>query len=138
VRNPPGHARSQATKVADGHVCGASASDEISAARGPAFVKCMSSHGWAIARIVPDRSAQTRQAYGQPNVTQSNDDDWLTQNENDTSAEQRQWEQQQTAASDDEQNAIDSANAGYAQAAAQAASDATQAASFAAQMTVGN
>ncbi len=132
VRSPAGHARSQAVKFADGRACGASATHEISAAKTSALVKCMSSYGWAVARIVPDRTAQTLQARNQPTVTHSyddSDDDWETQNENDTVAQQ---------SNDDEQSALDAANAGYAQDAADAAATVAAAASFDAHMTVGN
>jgi hypothetical protein len=66
VRSPPWHARSQAAKLADARACGASASDEVSAAAAPAAVQCMATHGWKVARIIPNKNAQVRQAYNRP------------------------------------------------------------------------
>jgi hypothetical protein len=73
VRMPYGHARSQAAKMADGRACGAS-NDEIPNARFPAFVKCMSARGWAIARIERDPPPDVRQSFDGPGAAASEDD----------------------------------------------------------------
>jgi hypothetical protein len=63
VRSPHGHARSEAAKMADARACGA-VNGEVSNARFPAAVRCMSSHGWAIARIEPDAPAPAQAGGG--------------------------------------------------------------------------
>lgn len=66
VRMPHGHARSQAAKMADFRACGAR-NDEVSNAKFPSLVKCMSSRGWRIARIERDPAS----AAGQPDAPSS-------------------------------------------------------------------
>jgi hypothetical protein len=73
VRMPYGHARSQAAKMADARACGAR-SDEVSNARFPALVRCMSSRGWAIARIERDPPPDVRQSYAGPGAPAAMDD----------------------------------------------------------------
>jgi hypothetical protein len=63
VRSPHGHARSEAAKMADARACGAR-NGEVSNARFPAAVQCMSSRGWAIARIERDPPPSVQQAGG--------------------------------------------------------------------------
>jgi hypothetical protein len=54
VRNPGGHARSMAAKLADGRACGVSG-DTITVLM-PAFQQCMSGRGWALDHYGPDPS----------------------------------------------------------------------------------
>jgi hypothetical protein len=68
VRSPAGHARSQAVKTADFRACGAS-NHEVSNTRFPAAVQCMSSRGWAIARIERDPPPPVQPDYHGPSVT---------------------------------------------------------------------
>jgi hypothetical protein len=63
VRSPHGHARSEAAKMADARACGAR-NGEVSNARFPAAVQCMSSRGWAIARVERDAPEPAQQAGG--------------------------------------------------------------------------
>jgi hypothetical protein len=63
VRSPHGHARSEAAKMGDARACGA-INGEVSNARFPAAVQCMSSRGWAIARIERDPPPSVQQAGG--------------------------------------------------------------------------
>src|ERR1700733_3316438 len=72
-------------------------------------------------------------------TNQSDDDEWFAQHEaNDDAQRQAQWQQQMAQGNDDEQASMDAANASYAAEAAQAAANVSAAASFDAQMTVGN
>jgi hypothetical protein len=47
---PHGKARSQAAKIADGRVCGASADNDLPA-NIPAFQRCMATHGWKLDHV---------------------------------------------------------------------------------------
>jgi hypothetical protein len=102
----------------------------------PAFKACMLQNGYRFlsTKVVQDPVQTPTYA-----TNRSDDDDWLAQHEaNDDAERQAQWQQQMQQGNDDGQAAMAAANAGYAQDAAQAAADVSAAASFDAQMTVGN
>jgi hypothetical protein len=71
VRNPGGHARSEATKLADARSCGADGNNWVANSKLPAVLKCMSARGWAIARFERDRSQPIQQTYTGPSITVS-------------------------------------------------------------------
>jgi hypothetical protein len=131
VRSPAGHARSQATKFADGRVCGASASNEIPTAKGPAFLDCMRSHGWALSRIIPDRSAQVRQASNRPRYTESDGDSAA---DDESSSTSDWWAAQNANAVSDDQNAEAAEIGAETQAAGEAQMEADQQAASQAEM----
>jgi len=138
VRSAPGHARSEATKLADGRACGGNANNYFSDAKLPGLLKCMSSRGWAVARIEPYLGTPVQQASKAPRVTVTagagadNDRYW-----------DNYWAQQQSSAdtaawTQDQENAVsaeigaDTVAQGQAafDAAEQAASQAEQQAAF--------
>jgi hypothetical protein len=136
---PHGHPRSAALHNASVNACSSAAGQSRTAVYDTAaFKQCMLSRGYRFeyTRVVQDpptaaaRSVAQR-SYAGPSIGVSiggGDDSagWSTQNDN------------STPQGDDEQSAIDAANAGYAQDAATAAANVAAAASFDAQMTVGN
>jgi hypothetical protein len=102
----------------------------------PAYKACMLQKGYRFlsTKVVQDPAPAPTYA-----TTQSNDDDWYAEHEaNDDAERQAQWQQQMQQGNDAEQASMDAANAGYAADAAQAAANVAAAASFDAQMTVGN
>jgi hypothetical protein len=136
---PHGHARSDSIYNAAVNACYSSSGESrIAVHDTPAFKKCMLSRGYRFefTKVVQDPpSAASRSAaqwsYGGPSVTVSigggGDDDAAN-----TAVENNDWAAQQ------EQSAMDAANAGYAQDAATAAANVAASATFDAQMTVGN
>ena len=135
---PHGHPRSEAIYNANVNACYSSSGESRMAVYDtPAFKQCMLSRGYRFefTKVVQDApSAATRsvaqRSYSGPSVTISiggGDDEAAS-----TAAENNDWAAQQ------EQSAMDAANAGYAQDAATAAANVAAAATFDAQMTVGN
>jgi hypothetical protein len=112
---PHGHPRSDAVYNAAVNACYSSSGESRMAVYDtPAFKQCMLSRGYRFefTKVVQDApSAATR------SVAQQSYNDWAAQQE---------------------QSAMDAANAGYAQDAATAAANVAAAATFDAQMTVGN
>jgi hypothetical protein len=102
----------------------------------PAYKACMLQKGYRFlsTKVVQDPAPATSYA------TKQSDDDGLNaeREANDAAARQAQWQQQMDQASDDEQAAMAAANTAYAADAAQAAANVAAAATFDAQMTVGN
>jgi hypothetical protein len=102
----------------------------------PAYKACMLQKGYRYlwTKVLQDPVHATTYA-----AKQSDDDEWSAQHEaNDDAQRQAQWQQQMSQENDDEQASMDAANASYAADAAQAAANVSAAASFDAQMTVGN
>jgi hypothetical protein len=135
---PHGHPRSDAVYNAAVNACYSSSGESRMAVYDtPAFKQCMLSRGYRFefTKVVQDApSAATRsvaqQSYSGPSVTISiggGDDEAAS-----TAAENNDWAAQQ------EQSAMDAANEAYAQDAATAAANVAAAATFDAQMTVGN
>ena len=136
---PHGHARSDAVYNAAVNACYAATGESRTALHDiPAFKTCMLSRGWRFeyTNVVQDppgvaERAVAQRSYTGPSVSVSiggsNDSEAA-----DTAAENNDWAAQQ------EQSAMDAANAGYAQDAATAAANVAAAATFDAQMTVGN
>jgi hypothetical protein len=136
---PHGHPRSSAIYSAAVDACYSSSGESRTAVYDtPAFKQCMLSRGYRFefTKVVQDPPSATarsvaQRSYSGPSVTISiggGDDDEAA----DTPAENNDWAAQQ------EQSAMDAANAGYAQDAATAAANVAAAATFDAQMTVGN
>jgi hypothetical protein len=103
----------------------------------PAYKACMLQKGYRFlsTKVVQDPVPATTYATNRSD----DDDDWYAQHEaNDDAERQAQWQQQMQQGNDAEQASMDAANAGYAADAAQAAANVAAAASFDAQMTVGN
>jgi hypothetical protein len=136
---PHGHSRGIAVYSANVNACYSSSGESRTAVYDtPAFKQCMLSRGYRFeyTKVVQDppsaaaRSVAQR-SYSGPSVTVSigggDDDDTAN-----TAAENNDWAAQQ------EQSAMDAANAGYAQDAATAAANVAASATFDAQMTVGN
>jgi hypothetical protein len=101
----------------------------------PAYKACMLQKGYRYlwTKVLQDPVHTTTYA------TKQSDDDGSAQREaNDDAQRQAQWQQQMSQENDDEQASMDAANASYAADAAQAAANVSAAASFDAQMTVGN
>ena len=137
---PHGHPRSTAVYNANVNACYSSSGESHAAVYDtPAFKQCMLSRGYRFeyTKVVQDPPRATSRAVAQqfydgPRVTISigggaDDEAAGAAAENNTD-----WAAQQ------EQNAMDAANAAYAQDAATAAANVAAAASFDAQMTVGN
>ncbi len=136
---PHGHPRSEAIYNANVNACYSSSGESRMAVYDtPAFKQFMLSRGYRFefTKVVQDApSAATRsvaqRSYGGPSVTISigggGDDEAAS-----TAAENNDWAAQQ------EQSVMDAANAAYAQDAATAAANVAAAATFDAQMTVGN
>jgi hypothetical protein len=136
---PHGHPRSDAVYNAAVNACYSSSGESRMAVYDtPAYKQCMLSHGYRFefTKVVQDApSAASRsvaqRSYSGPSVTISigggGDDEAAS-----TAADNNDWAAQQ------EQSAMDAANAGYAQDAATAAANVAAAATFDAQMTVGN
>jgi hypothetical protein len=135
---PHGHPRSDAVYNANVNACYSSSGESRMAVHDtPAFKQCMLSRGYRFeyTDVVQDPPSATsrsvaQQSYSGPSVTISiggGDDD-----EPATAPDNNDWAAQQ------EQSAMDAANAGYAQDAATAAANVAAAATFDAQMTVGN
>jgi hypothetical protein len=102
----------------------------------PAYKACMLQKGYRYlwTKVLQDPVHATASA-----TNQSDDDGWSAQHEaNDDAQRQAQWQQQMNQENDDEQASMDAANASYAADAAQDAANVSAAASFDAQMTVGN
>ncbi len=137
---PHGHPRSAAVYNASVNACYRSSGESHMAVYDtPAFKQCMLSRGYRFeyTKVVQDPPSATsravaQQSYSGPRVTISiggGADDETT----DTAADNNNdWAAQQ------EQSAMDAANAAYAQDAATAAANVAAAATFDAQMTVGN
>ena len=138
---PHGHPRSATLHNASVDACSSAAGQSRTAVYdSAAFKQCMLSRGYRFeyTRVVQDpptaaAGSVAQRSYAGPGIgvsTGRGDDSagWSTPNENSAVASQN----------DDEQSAIDAANAGYAQDAATAAANVAAAASFDAQMTVGN
>ncbi|SHI05972.1 hypothetical protein [Bradyrhizobium erythrophlei] len=127
-----GHPRSDAVHDADVSACYAATGESRTAVYDTAaFKKCMLSRGYRFeyTKVVQDPPTTAARSVAQRSYTGPSDGgDWSTQNETSTVAPEL----------DDEQNAIDAANAGYARDAATAAANVAAAATFDAQMTVGN
>jgi hypothetical protein len=138
---PHGHARSDAVYNRAVNACYSSSGQSRTAINDtPAFKRCMLSFGYRFenTQVVQDapsaaaRSSVAQRSYSGPSVTISiggGDDNDEAAN---PAAENNDWAAQQ------EQSAMDAANAGYAQDAATAAANVAAAATFDAQMTVGN
>jgi hypothetical protein len=136
---PHGHPRSDAIYNANVNACYSSSGESRMAVYDtPAYKQCMLSRGYRFeyTDVVQDPPSATsrsvaQQSYSGPSVTISigggGDDD-----EPATAPDNNDWAAQQ------EQSAMDAANAGYAQDAATAAANVAAAATFDAQMTVGN
>jgi hypothetical protein len=135
---PQGHSRGTAVYNANVNACySLSGESRMAVYDTPAFKQCMLSRGYRFeyTKVVQDPpSAATRsvaqRSYSGPSVTISiggGDEDAAA-----PAAENNDWAAQQ------EQSAMDAANAGYAQDAAIAAANVAAAATFDAQMTVGN
>ena len=135
---PHGHPRSVAVYNANVNACYSSSGESRMAVYDtPAFKQCMLSRGYRFeyTKVVQDPPSATsrsvaQQSYSGPSVTISiggGGDDAAN-----TAADNNDWAAQQ------EQSAMDAANAGYAQDAATAAANVAAAATFDAQMTVGN
>jgi hypothetical protein len=135
---PHGHPRSDAVYNAAVNACYSSSGESRMAVYDtPAYKQCMLSRGYRFefTKVVQDApSAASRsvaqRSYSGPSVTISiggGDDEAAS-----TAADNNDWAAQQ------EQSAMDAANAGYAQDAATAAANVAAAATFDAQMTVGN
>jgi hypothetical protein len=136
---PHGQPRSDAVYNASVNACYSSSGESRTAVHDtPGFKQCMLSRGYRFeyTKVVQDppsyssRSVAQR-SYSGPSVTISiggGDDNEAT----DAAADNNDWAAQQ------EQSAMDAANAGYAQDAATAAANVAAAATFDAQMTVGN
>jgi hypothetical protein len=102
----------------------------------PAYKACMLQKGYRYlsTKVVQDPAPATAHT-----ANHSADDEWSAQHEaNDDAQRQAQWQRQMDQENDDEQASMDAANASYAADAAQAAANVSAAASFDAQMTVGN
>ena len=137
---PHGHPRSTAVYNANVNACYSSSGESHAAVYDtPAFKQCMLSRGYRFeyTKVVQDPPRATSRAVAQqfydgPRVTISiggGGDDEAAGAAAENNAD---WAAQQ------EQNAMDAANAAYAQDAATAAANVAAAASFDAQMTVGN
>jgi hypothetical protein len=136
---PHGHPRSVAVYNANVNACYSSSGESRMAVYDtPAFKQCMLSRGYRFeyTKVVQDPPSATsrseaQRSYSGPTVTISigggGDDEAAG-----TAAENNDWAAQQ------EQSAMDAANAAYAQDAATAAANVAAAATFDAQMTVGN
>jgi hypothetical protein len=135
---PHGHSRGNAVYNANVNACYSSSGESRTAVYDtPAFKQCMLSRGYRFeyTKVVQDPPSATsrsvaQQSYSGPSVTISiggGSDDAAN-----TAADNNDWAAQQ------EQSAMDAANAGYAQDAATAAANVAAAATFDAQMTVGN
>jgi hypothetical protein len=135
---PHGHSRGNAVYNANVNACYSSSGESRMAVYDtPAFKQCMLSRGYRFeyTKVVQDPPSATsrsvaQQSYSGPSVTISiggGSDDAAN-----TAADNNDWAAQQ------EQSAMDAANAGYAQDAATAAANVAAAATFDAQMTVGN
>jgi hypothetical protein len=137
---PHGHSRGYAVYNANVNACYSSSGESRTAVYDtPAFKQCMLSRGYRFeyTKVVQDPPSATsrsvaQRSYSGPTVTisiggGSDDDDAAN-----TAAENNDWAAQQ------EQSAMDAANASYAQDAATAAANVAAAATFDAQMTVGN
>jgi hypothetical protein len=137
---PHGQPRSDAVYNANVNACYSSSGESRMAVYDtPAFKQCMLSRGYRFdyTKVVQDPPSATsrpvaQKSYGGPSVTISigggDDDeaaDTAAQNNNDWAAQQQQ-------------SVLDAANASYAQDAATAAANVAAAATFDAQMTVGN
>jgi hypothetical protein len=136
---PHGHPRSDAIYNANVNACYSSSGESRMAVYDtPAFKQCMLSRGYRFeyTDVVQDPPSATsrsvaQRSYSGPSVTVSiggGDDDEPAS----TAQDNNDWAAQQ------EQSAMDAANAGYAQDAATAAANVAAAATFDAQMTVGN
>ena len=102
----------------------------------PAYKACMLQRGYRFLSTKVVQDPERTPAYA---TNRSDDDGWAAEREaNDSAARQAQWQQQMDQSSDDEAAAMDAANTAYAADAAQAAANVSAAATFDAQMTVGN
>jgi hypothetical protein len=136
---PHGHPRSDAVYNANLNACYSSSGESRTAVYDtPAFKQCMLTRGYRFefTKVVQDPPSATSKSaaqwsYSGPSITISigggGDNEAA-----DTAAGNNDWAAQQ------EQSAMDAANAGYAQDAATAAANVAAAATFDAQMTVGN
>jgi hypothetical protein len=134
---PHGKPRSDAIYNAAVNGCYAQAHESRTAVYDtPAYKACMLQKGYRFlwTKVVQDPVPAPTYA-----TNQSDDDGWYAQHEaNDDAERQAQFQQQMQQENDDEQAAMDAANTAYAADAAQAAANVAAAASFDAQMTVGN
>lgn len=138
---PHGHPRSTAVYNANVSACySASGESRMAVYDTPAFKQCMLSRGYRFdyTKVVQDPPSATsrpvaRQFFGAPSVTISIGGGADDETSADTTADNNNdWAAQQ------EQDAMGAANAAYAQDAATAAANIAAAATFDAQMTVGN
>jgi hypothetical protein len=127
---PNGHQRSLAVANATANSCFASTGTSREYNPTQAFKDCMETHGfrWMSTRDVGNTPSTARTVARQSYTASDDEGDWSTQSETSTVAPQL----------DDEESAIAASNAGYAQDAADAAANVAAAATFDAQMTVGN
>ena len=133
---PDGKARSDAVYSTAVNGCYAQTHESRTALYDtPSYKACMLQKGYRYlwTKVLQDPAHATTYA------TKQSDDDGSAQREaNDDAQRQAQWQQQMSQENDDEQASMDAANASYAADAAQAAANVSAAASFDAQMTVGN